>query len=45
VLVPAVSEVRRVADAANLEPDRTAVGLRRLLLDDPEREGDAHVAA
>lgn len=45
VLVPAVSEVRCAVHAANLEPDRAAVGLRRLLLDDPEREGDAHVAA
>ena len=45
VLVPAVSEERRGVDAANLEPDRAAVGARRLLLDDPEREDDAHVAA
>ena len=45
VRVPAVSEERRGVDAANLEPDRAAVGARRLLLDDPEREGDGHVAA
>lgn len=45
VVVPAVSEVRRAVDAADLEPDPAAVGGRRLLLDDPEREGDLHAAA
>uniref|UniRef100_A0A804QK49 Uncharacterized protein n=1 Tax=Zea mays TaxID=4577 RepID=A0A804QK49_MAIZE len=45
VVVPAVSEVRRAIDAADLEPDCAAVGGRRLLRDDPEREGDLHAAA
>ena len=38
-------EVWYVVRAANLEPDHQAVGIRCVVGDDPEREGDVHAAA
>ena len=38
-------EVWDVVRAENLEPDHQAVGIRCVVGDDPEREGDVHAAA
>lgn len=38
-------DVRGAVGAEDLEPDHPAAGLRRVVGDEPEREGDAHAAA